>query len=262
MSELTKLTACIIDDEIFARDMLKQMLLKYTAHIEILGEAEDVDSAISLIKKTKPDIVFLDIEMPDGNGFDVLQATEHLQLHVIFVTAYNDYALRAIKFHAFDYLLKPLSRRDLIKTVEDLGRFIDQTSDKLLLENLQNNLKEEDSTRHSIAISNNSTTTFLPINSIIRCQADRSYTRLYLENGKELFTSKNLGEFEKVLPSDTHGSLVFYRIHHSELINLKYIKSFDKKSYRLKLSNGNELLVAQRRRADFIKILAKFHVSF
>jgi len=256
MTELKPITACIVDDETPARAMLRQMLQTYTPHVQVVGEADSVDSAIKLIKHNKPDVLFLDIQMPDGNGFDVLESAQDIQMHIIFVTAYNDYALRAIKFHAFDYLLKPLSRMDIIKTISDLNNFLDKSSDKSLLENFKNNAKQKDVNKHSIAVTSSKEIIFIPVANIVKCEADAAYTRLFLTDGTEVFSSKNLGEFEKVLPTQQiSNDQYFFRIHHSTVINMKFVKSFNKKTLKISMLNGEELVVAQRRKVSFLNAI-------
>jgi two-component system LytT family response regulator len=251
------MNAIIIDDETIARQVIRTMLEKYLDSINIIGEASNVQEAISLISQLKPDLIFLDIEMQDGNGFDVLNTIVHSNIHVVFVTAFDHYALKAIKFHAFDYLLKPLDYKELINTVQRLENEVEFTSSKKVMSNYQNSSNTEDRSKHKIVIPFKDKKEFISIDQIIHLKAEKSYTWLYIEGNKKLLSSKNLGEFEKILPGhEDFDSFFFYRVHHGNIINTKFIKQYSPSQNTLLLNSGDEVMISQRRKSAFLEALS------
>ncbi|MEL7122544.1 MAG: LytTR family DNA-binding domain-containing protein [Bacteroidota bacterium] len=211
--------ALIVDDEKGNRTLLKSLLLKYCTQISQILFAQSVREAEDILKKNPIDVVFLDIEMPGGNGFDLLNKFNEIDFKIIFVTAYEAYALKAIKYSALDYLLKPIDKDELIEAVNKLDNLKDQNAQLNLL---TYNLRATEDRR--IALATKEEVHFVKVNDIIRLQAEANYTRVFLKNESPLLLSGNIGHYEKLLNDQR-----FYRSHQSHLINMIYVKKFVKK---------------------------------
>lgn len=217
--------AIIIDDEKDARFLLKDLIEnKLNDKLELLGEADDVDSGITLIRETNPDLVFLDIQMKTGTGFDLLAKIGDLDFEVIFVSAYDQFAIDAFKFSAFGYLLKPLKLSELKEAVEKLEERFLKTKEslnkqvKILIENYGHRGEIQ-----KIIIPNVQGFQILEISAILRLEGDRNYTHFIDTSGNKITSSKSLGEYEEMMIE--HG---FYRIHQSTIVSLRHIKAFRK----------------------------------
>jgi two-component system LytT family response regulator len=213
------ITAVIVDDESNARQTIREILRLSGIKLDVLGEAGDVASAYDLITTKAPQLVFLDINLPDGNGFDLLNRFEKICFRVIFITAHDEYAIRAFRCSALDYILKPVIAADLITAVEKAAEYISQEQMAMkvnaLLSNLEKLRKIILKTAESIHIIN--------IGSIIRCEADVNYTHFHLDNGKKMTVSKPLKDYAEVL--EKAG---FFRTHQSHLVNLEHVLRYDK----------------------------------
>jgi two-component system LytT family response regulator len=239
----------IVDDEDGARESLSDLLEKYVPNVKIVAKAESSASAYEKIGKYKPDLVFLDIEMPFGNGFDLLERMQPVDFNIIFVTAYDHYAIKAIKFSALDYLLKPVDLDELRSAVER-HRQSPQPVSRESYQNLLENLEPENKTK-KIALPDNSGITFVDIDDIIRCESDGNYTRFFLATGRKILVSKTLGEFENLLSDEG-----FFRVHRSHLINLSKITRFQKSDGgHVELSDGSKVEVSRRKRGAFVEML-------
>ena len=183
--------AIIVEDEKKSRELLREMVEKHTPEINLVGIADGVASGVELIKKNNPDLVFLDISMPDGSGFDLLQLVSDKKFDVIFATAHEKYAVKAIKFSALDYLLKPLDVDELQLAV---NRFLEKRKkamdNKSLIENFIRNLKTEKKSEYRLALNTTEGTYFLKTDEIIRCEADSNYTKFFLYKRKNMIASK------------------------------------------------------------------------
>jgi len=258
MNSKQKLSAILVEDEQNARIIFKSMLERYAPEIELLKVSKNVAEAITDINQLKPDVLFLDIQLPDGNGFDILNRLSYKGFHLIFVTAFDHYAIKAIKFNAFDYLLKPVDYLELKKSIAQLGLAINKGLSAKSLANYESNANTEDKQKHRLAIPSKDTHTFVPIEDILVCQADQSYTWIYLNDGERILSSKNLGEYERVLPGpDDFDDFFFYRIHHGYMINTKYIKQYISKDLKIEMTDGKEWLVSRRRKVEFQQSLEK-----
>ena len=207
----------IIEDEAKSRFSLRKKLTEFCPVITIVGEAEDGMEGLALIKTEKPQLVFLDIEMPKMNGFEMLNAIEEKDFNVIFTTAYDQYAIKAIKYAAFDYLLKPVDIEELkiaVSKAAAAGSVETRNQVELLLQNVQHPKKQ----LNKLAIPTLEGLLFFDISDIVHLEANRNYTNIFFNNKTKIIASKTLKEFEDLLPGDT-----FFRIHHSHLINLNYI---------------------------------------
>ncbi|NTW32046.1 MAG: response regulator transcription factor [Bacteroidetes bacterium] len=244
--------AIIIDDEKTSRDTLSGLLRRYCKNVEIIAEADGYFSGIEVLKKYKPDVIFLDIQMPDGSGLKLLEDIENITFEVIFATAFDQFAIKAIKYSALDYLLKPINPEDLINSIEKLEKKLqkglDNTSMKFLLSTIKN---PNYSTQKKIALSTSEGIHIIDIDNIIRCQSDDYYTRFFLKDGKVIMVSKTLKENEELL-SDYN----FIRPHKSHLINLKYVKSYMRVDGGcIIMTDGSNIPVSRRKREQILDII-------
>lgn len=251
--------AVIIDDEKSSRDTLNALIIRYCPEVHIVGMAEGFVSGLELLERIHPELLFLDIQMPDGSGFKLIEAVSPVNFSVIFTTAYDQYALKAIKCSALDYLLKPIVPEDLITAVSKYKNTKkDAFSDKridYLLENI--NAPDEEQFK-TITFNTNSEIIKVAILDIIRCEADNCYTTFYIKDNRKLIISKTLKEYEDLL-GETH----FLRVHKSHLININYIDSFNKADNGfVVLKTGDNIPVSRRKRDKIIEILKKFSFSF
>ncbi|MGV3461135.1 MAG: LytR/AlgR family response regulator transcription factor [Flavobacterium sp.] len=249
------ITALLIDDDSNLRNGMKSMLQRYAPDITILGEADSVDAGIKAIEYYRPDVIFLDIQLGDGTGFDILeqivQAAGKLQSHVVFITAHEQYAVKAFRFSALDYLLKPVDPEELNKVIEKIRKVV-KTNDgfahiDLLLENIR---KKVDKFKR-IALSTSDGIHLFEISDIIRCESQDNYTKFYIRDAKPVLISKTLKEYEDLLTGQG-----FERIHQSHLINLAYLRSYIKKDggYVVMADNSN-LPISQRKKERLQEIL-------
>ena len=241
------ITALLIDDDKHLRTGMKSMLDRYASDIQIIGEAESVKTGITALEKFKPQVVFLDIHLSDGTGFDILEQVAKngkANSHIVFITAHEQYALKAFKFSALDFLLKPVDPEELQKTIvkikETLGKNHSFEHIDLLLENIR---KKVDHFKR-IALSTSDGIHLFEISDIIRCESQDNYTTFFIKNHKPLLISKTLKEYEDLLTE--HG---FERVHQSHLINLSYLKSYIKNDggYVVMADNTN-IPIAQRKK--------------
>ena len=244
------MNAIIIDDEAKSRLALKQKLTDYCPQVNILAEADNGQDGINLIHQHKPQIVFLDIEMPYMTGFEMLQAIEEKNFQVIFTTAYDQYAIKAIKFSAFDYLLKPVDIEELKNAVQKVtAKENIQTVQQI--ETLQQNTLSPKKHLHKLAIPTFEGLIFCNVNDVIRLESNRNYTNIVLQNGQKVLASKTLKEFEDILPEE-----LFFRIHHSHLVNLECINKYIKTNGgHIEMVNGDVIEVSRRKKDEFLKIL-------
>jgi two-component system LytT family response regulator len=244
--------ALIIEDEQKSREMLSEILKKYYPQIAILGLAKNVAEAVELIEKTKPNLLFLDISMPDGTGFDVLEKTLGNHFDIIFTTATDKHALKAIKYSACDYLLKPI---DLDELQEAINRVEKKRAVEIpSMENLQfliQNLKRTDDNYNKISLPTGNAFEIIQIKDIIRCEADGSYTNFFLVGGKKLMVSASLKHYEDLLPEKD-----FIRIHHHNLVNMNHVIRFLKEDggYAI-MSDNSKLEISRRKKEAFLERL-------
>jgi len=237
----TILKAIIVEDEKTSREILSNYLGKYCPSVAIVGEAENIEEALILIRNNELDLVFLDVEMPYGNAFDLLEKVGDINFETVFVTAYNQYALEALNQHAAYYLLKPISIDELIKAVDFVTQ-IKEKEEALGNEILQPKIPE---TNEKITIPTQTGFEVLETKNIIYCKADDNYTHIILQNGDQKLVSKTLGFIEKKLTGSS-----FVRIHKSYLININAIISYQKgKGGMVVLKNNKSLPVASSKKA-------------
>ncbi|MBU2555897.1 MAG: LytTR family DNA-binding domain-containing protein [Bacteroidetes bacterium] len=239
----------IIDDEAGARNNLRTLIHSRFPEIEVLGEADGVSTGQKLIETSRPDLAFLDVQMQDGTGFDLLAGLTRDDLQVVFVSAHDHFAITAIKFSAIDYLLKPVEEEELRVTLEKIRQYREGNDIKMKLELLLGNLRRVD----KIALPSFQGIEFVRLDDIIRCESDNNYTMFYLTGGTKILVSKTLREYEDML--EARG---FFRTHKSHLINLKYLKKYIKgEGGSVILDDGSEVLVSRRRKEDFLRMLTQ-----
>jgi two-component system, LytTR family, response regulator len=245
----------IIDDEKRSVETLKIIVEQYFGQdLTIVGTANSVNEAFGLIHDVKPNIVFLDIEMPHGSGFDLLERFEKADFEVIFTTGFDHYAITAIKFSALDYLLKPINIEELR---EAIGKAKQRLSNKTIgnsIEHLIKNIKNPKDKTNKIPLPIINGFQFVTINTIVYCEADEDYTHVFLNDGQKLTVTKSIKDFEDLLTSYD-----FFRIHHSFLMNKSYIKKYIKGEGGTVMTElGNELPVSRRRKMEFLEWLNTF----
>ena len=244
------INAIIIDDEAKGRLALREKILTYCPQIKIIAEATNGQEALMLIQHHKPRLIFLDIEMPRMNGFEMLNELPDKNFHIIFTTAYDQYAIKAIKYAAFDYLLKPIDIEELRSAVAKFtAKENDQT--KKQVELLQQNMQQPKKQLSKLAIPTLEGLLFYDIGDIIHLEANSNYTNIYLVDKTKITASKTLKEFEELLPE-----AIFFRTHHSHLINLNYIKRYIKgDGGQIELQNGSFVDVSRRKKEEFLKAI-------
>ncbi|HMI06458.1 MAG TPA: LytTR family DNA-binding domain-containing protein [Flavobacterium sp.] len=252
------ITALLIDDDKHLRKGMKSLLERYASEIVIIGEAESVKTGIVALEKNKPQVVFLDIHLSDGTGFDILEEISKtngkINTHIVFITAHEQYALKAFKFSALDFLLKPVDPEELQKTITKIKEALEKNNSFEHIDLLLENIRKKVDNFKRIALSTSDGIHLFEISDIIRCESQDNYTKFYIKNHKPLLISKTLKEYEELLTE--HG---FERIHQSHLINLSYLKSYIKNDggYVIMADNTN-IPISQRKKErlqDLIKSL-------
>ncbi|MBU8892421.1 MAG: LytTR family DNA-binding domain-containing protein [Bacteroidales bacterium] len=244
----------IIDDEKNAREALSKIIERYFNNkIKILQLADSVKEGVFAINKYRPDIVFLDIEMPEENGFKLFDYFDIYDFEVIFTTAYKQYAIDAIKFAALDYLLKPINYIDLRDVLVRIEKKENRISNTDQIEAFLNNMTSESANFNKIALPTLDGFQMEKVNNIVYCQAEENYCKIFTTRNEAILVARTLKSIEELLPDE-----LFFRIHKSHLVNMNYIKSYSKTDgYRIILENGIELDVATRRIDEFLKALTK-----
>jgi len=239
-----KLNSIIVEDEETSREILKNYLKKYCPNVNVIGEATNVDEALLLIRNNDLDLVFLDVEMPFGNAFDLLEKVGDRNFETVFVTAYNHYAMDALNAHASYYLMKPISIDELIKAVDYVVEV--KTKEEALQEEVL--VPKTNNVNGKISIPQQDGFEVLETANILYCKADDNYTEIYLNNNKRKLVSKTLKYFEEALTESG-----FARVHKSYLVNVnevvKYVKG---KGGSVVLSNGKEIMVSASKKSDLL----------
>ena len=248
---MEKINAIIIDDELSSMQNLQQKLAEFCPTVELVATAQKPEEAILLIHHHKPDVIFLDIEMPKMSGFRMLEELKELNFEIIFTTAYNHYAIDAIRIAAFDYLLKPIAIKDLQQSVDRLNKLRGyQTKGKIDV--LRSSMSDKKSQDDKIAIATTEGLEFIPIKNILHIESNSNYSKLYFQNGRHLTVTKLLKDFEDML-----APYHFYRVHNSHLINLNYIQKYLRgNGGRVMMQDGTEIEVARRKKEEFLKMIA------
>jgi two-component system LytT family response regulator len=255
-----KLRAAVVDDEAFGRENLINLLKQYCPDITVVGTAESSAGARELLANTAVDVLFLDINMPGESGLSLLESFENTHLQVVFVTAYDQYSIRAIKAGAFDYILKPIDIDELQETVAKLVKSHEEReSQHRELEKYRQSMHDLSGTLSrkklpdKLNIPHSKGIKIVNINDIVRLSADNNYTDLYLQNGQKLVVSRTLKDFEDVLDPES-----FFRIHKSHIINIEHLKEYlsDYNGFVL-MSDGVKIEISRRRSPAFLQFLTK-----
>ena len=242
------LNVLIVDDDKNGREFLQELLLQhFPGRICVQAMCGSVTEAVSTIRQFHPDLVFLDIEMPQGSGFELMEKLEAIDFGLIFVTAYSNYALKAIKFHAFDYLLKPIDPEELKRAVIWAERNLldkKQTYDsRELIEKIRNTLGIQ-----NLGVPTQEGVIFLPIEHIVRCEASSNYSVIYSDDDKKILVSRTLKELEDALINHN-----FVRVHKSHVISLKRISHYYRKEGTIQLEDGSSIPLGRNCKAEFEK---------
>tara|TARA_B100000780_G_scaffold278418_2_gene251896 strand:- start:1678 stop:2430 length:753 start_codon:yes stop_codon:yes gene_type:complete len=240
--------AIIVDDEVKAQKNLSSLIEEFAPEIKILGTASTVKEAIQLIDEIQPDVVFLDVEMDGESGFDLLESIDHPEFDVVFVTAHDEYAIKAFKYAATDYLLKPIDIEELENCASNLSLKRSNNDREAQQRLLLDNIKKQQDSFSKIVLPTLENLLFVESKEIIRCESTDNYTHVYLNTGKKILVSKNIKHFEEVLEP-----LGFYRIHRSHLVNLNYIVEY----YRgeggyVIMKDESSIPVSRRKKVPFL----------
>ena len=243
----------LIDDEIDSIRILQRLLEAYCPEVVVVGKADGVETGVHAIQTAKPDLVFLDIEMTQGNAFDLLNQLQPVNFQIIFVTAFDNYAIRAFKYSAVDYLLKPVDIDDLCAAVERVSQKIQGKSFIDQMQVLLYNVETFHLSQQKMAVPTLTGLIFVAIRDIMRFEAKGSYTTIYLINGEQIMATRNIKEYEDLLPA-----VIFCRVHNSHIINLHKIQKYHKgRGGYVIMEDGSSIEVASRRREEFLRRLLK-----
>jgi two-component system, LytTR family, response regulator len=242
------LKSIIIDDELKSRESLKKMLLTFCENIEVMATCQSVMEAVEAINRTKPDVIFLDIQMQGETGFDLLTQLKSVDFEVIFTTAHSEYAIKAIKFSAIDYLLKPIDVTELQAAVEKVrntkgGNIVER------MQQLLQNMKTPSPDKYKLALPTAEGLTFIKIEDVMYLKASGNYTEIFMHNGQKHLVSRHLKEYDDLLAEQN-----FFRIHHSTLINVNFIKNYVRgEGGYVIMSDSSSLDVSRRKKDAFLE---------
>ncbi len=244
---MNNVKAIIVDDEVNARNTLKKFLSVYSPEVSIIAECSSVKDAVKSIQEHEPELIFLDIHLPDGDGFDVLQQLTKINFEIIFTTGFDNYAMKAIKYSAVDYLLKPLIPEELTEAVTRVLKKKNENLAYTATTKIINPLKATS----RIAVPDANGLKIIHLNSIIHCEAEGNYTHFILLDQVKILVCKTLKEYETILPSPP-----FLRIHNSSIINLAHVKSYVKgRGGQAEMSNGKFIDIARNKKQCFLDAL-------
>jgi two-component system, LytTR family, response regulator len=249
---MEKIKAILIDDELSSLQNLGQKIEEFCTDIQVIAMVQKPEEAMLLIKHHKPDLIFLDIEMPKMSGFRMLDELGEYDFEIIFTTAYNHYAIDAIRISAFDYLMKPIAIKELQISVDRLLKLRSFSQTKEKIDVLKNSMSEKKSQEDKIAIPTSEGLEFIPIKNIVHIESSSNYCKIFFKESKSLLVTKLLKDFEDML-LPYH----FYRIHNSHLINLNYIQKYVKANGgQVMMQDGTVIDVARRKKEEFLKMIA------
>ena len=241
----------IVEDERHSRETLRGMLDRYCKNVEIVAETDSYRGGLKEIREHNPDVVFLDIQMPDGSGFRMLEELDEIDFEIIFTTAFDQFAIKAIKYSALDYLLKPIDPEELVRALKKVETKLSHLKVNQNIQVLLDNIKARDADPHKIILSTSEKIHIIETDQIIRCESDNYYTNFFLSDGKKILVSKTLKENEQLL-SDHN----FIRPHKSHLVNVKFIKGFLKyDGGYIEMTDGSRIPVSRRKREKIIEVI-------
>jgi two-component system LytT family response regulator len=243
----------IVDDMPNAREVIASIIKQNFKNTTIVATADSVQSGIKAIKEHEPDIVLLDIQMHDGSGFDILNKLKPFKFKVIFISAYEEHALKAFKFSAIDYILKPIDSAELVAAVQKAELALSQNDQSQSINVLENNYSNSNKESKKIVLRTSDSIYVVNVKDIIRCEADENYTTFYLLDKQKILISKPLKEYDELL-----AEFGFFRVHQSHLINLDYFKQYKKADggYAV-MTDGSTLPVSSRKKDLFLKEIEK-----
>jgi two-component system LytT family response regulator len=240
----------VIDDEMKARETILNMLKVYCPEVDIIDTAGSVEEGLEVLEKNKPDLLLLDIKMADGTGFDLLRKISDVTFLVIFITAFEEFAIRAIKFSAIDYILKPLDPDELVSAIEKARSVLHKDNMNEKLEALYDNLDSLNTNTKKIVLKTTDSVHIVNIKDIIRCESEKNYTHFFTVEDEKITVSRTLKEFNEML-----ANFKFFRVHQSHLINLEHVKKYEKQGGGVLVMNDNSAVpVAFRKKDDLMKI--------
>lgn len=243
----------VIDDEKRVAKAIAKIIEAHCIGFSVIGIAHTVKSGVELINKHKPDLVTLDINLPDGSGFDLLKKVEDIDFKLILITAYEEHALKAIKFSAIDYILKPIDEIELSDAFRKVKTIHKKENNKLVLDSLLSGLSDKPKEHKKIVLKTADDIHLIKVSDIIRCESEGSYTSFYLTDNKKLLVSKNLKEYEDLL-----SDFGFFRAHHSHLININCIERFHKADGGIiYMSDQSEIPVSVRKKDSLLKLFGE-----
>lgn len=240
----------IVEDEEMARKVLKSLLAQYCPDVMVCAEADDITSGQEMIEAFRPDLVFLDIEMPGGSGFKLLNNIKDIDFEVVFITAYEQFAIKAIRHDALDYLLKPVDPKELVAAVDKVKDAKYKKTLKKQYDNLLKNIDPEQLVVKKISISTSDKIHLIEVDDIIRCESDNYYTIIYFRDGTSLLVSKTLKEMEQKLEEYD-----FVRTHKSHLVNMRCIMNFIKDEMMVLLTDGVKVPVSKRKKEKILEVI-------
>jgi two-component system, LytTR family, response regulator len=245
--------AIIVDDEKKSRETLSVLLHDFCKNVEVMETCQTIADAVKAIHLHRPNVVFLDINMKGENGFELLEKVQPINFEIVFATAYSEYAIKAFKFSAIDYLLKPIDIDELRGAVAKVETHLAKGLEASKYEQLLKNLKPTNEQNHKLALPSSTGLTFIKVTDIIYCEADSNYTTFFLANNTKIVVSQTLKEYEEIL-----SPYRFFRIHHSYLVNLEMIKEYLRgEGGQVLMVNGIVLDVSKRKKEDFLKMFSK-----
>lgn len=246
---MEELKVIIVEDEERMRITIRHLLQMYYPHAKVVAEAANVKTAATIIRQHNPDVVLLDVEMPDGTGFDLIKQLHPISFRLIFITAYDQYAIQAIRFSALDYLLKPVNPDELVRALDKASARSREDDLELKITNLMNNMATP---ARRILLKTQEALHLVAATDIISCEADRNYTRFIMRDGKSLLVTGSLIDYEEML-----SGMGFFRPHQSYLVQLNCIIRFEKSSLMLVMSDGSKVPVAVRKKEQLLELLEK-----
>jgi len=239
--------AIIVEDEAPLRELLTILIQETDEDIVTVAACDNVETALDAIEEHKPDLVFLDVILPGGTGFDLLEQIPPGMCEVIFITAHDTFAIEAFKHAAIGYVLKPVDKTDLKIAITNAKKRISANNSKTDFSKFLQQLKSGESGNEKIALPTPEGFLFVRANEIIRCESDKVYTWIYMQQGRKILCSYNIGEFRKILPEH-----IFFQIHKSHIISLQYVRSFNGKDNTIELSDGTIIPVSRRNKNSFL----------